>query len=425
VNARANAGIRVRHGRACLTRSGGRCSCVPSIEASVYSVRDGKKIRKTFTGKGALSSAKGWRADALHGLRRGTMRAPTSTSLREAAGELIAGMKDGSVRTRSGDPYKPSAIRSYEAALDQRVLPDLGAVKLSEIQRRDIQGLANRLLGIPLDASTIRNVLMPLRVIFRRALEDGLVAVNPTERLRLPAVRGRRDRIASPSEAATLIAAAPERDRALWATALYAGLRRGELMALRWEDVDLTKGVIRVERSWDLKAGPVDTKSRAGRRGVPIPVVLRDHLIEEKLRSGWSEGLVFGRGPERPFNDSAVRRRAQTAWRRKRRARAVELAQAAGLDFDELDEPARDRFLEQAGFEAIAWHQCRHTFASLMIAAGVNAKALSTYMGHSSITITLDRYGHLMPGNEDEAADLLDAYLERANTAARLAQVAP
>jgi integrase len=58
-----------------------------------------------------------------------------------------------------------------------------------------------------------------------------------------------------------------------------------------------------------------------------------------------------------------------------------------------------------------------------MIAAGVNAKALSSYMGHSSITITLDRYGHLMPGSKDEAAELLDAYLERANTVARLAQV--
>jgi integrase len=132
---------------------------------------------------------------------------------------------------------------------------------------------------------------------------------------------------------------------------------------------------------------------------------------------------VFGRGPGRPFNDSAVRRRAQTAWRRKRRARAVELAKSAGLDFDELDEPARDRLLKQAGFEPIAWHECRQTFASLMIAAGVNAKALSTYMGHSSITITLDRYGHLFPGNEDEAAELLDSYLERANTLARLAQV--
>ena len=66
-----------------------------------------------------------------------------------------------------------------------------------------------------------------------------------------------------------------------------------------------------------------------------------------------------------------------------------------------------------AKLQRITLHECRHTFASLMIAAGVNAKALSEYMGHANITITFDRYGHLMPGNEEEAAGLLDAYLER------------
>lgn len=66
---------------------------------------------------------------------------------------------------------------------------------------------------------------------------------------------------------------------------------------------------------------------------------------------------------------------------------------------------------ETAGLERIGLHEARHTFATLMLAAGVNVKALSTYMGHASITITLDRYGHLMPGNEAEAAGLLDAYL--------------
>jgi integrase len=65
------------------------------------------------------------------------------------------------------------------------------------------------------------------------------------------------------------------------------------------------------------------------------------------------------------------------------------------------------------GLEPIGLHECRHTYAAFMIAAGVNAKALSTYMGHSSITITLDRYGHLMPGNEEEAAGMLEVYLAR------------
>ena len=68
----------------------------------------------------------------------------------------------------------------------------------------------------------------------------------------------------------------------------------------------------------------------------------------------------------------------------------------------------------RAGLEPITLHEGRHTFASLMIAAGVNAKALATYMGHASVTITYDRYGHLMPGNEREASSLLDAYLEPA-----------
>jgi integrase len=80
------------------------------------------------------------------------------------------------------------------------------------------------------------------------------------------------------------------------------------------------------------------------------------------------------------------------------------------------------------GLDRLTFHECRHTFASLMIAAGVNAKALSTYMGHANISITLDRYGHLMPGSEDEAAALLDGYLtaqrERAAELARAAQPA-
>lgn len=91
---------------------------------------------------------------------------------------------------------------------------------------------------------------MPLRAIYRRAVARGEVTVNPTTGLELPAVRGRRDRIASPAEAAALLAALPEGDQALWATAMYAGLRRGELMAQRWEDIELKANIITVSRSW-------------------------------------------------------------------------------------------------------------------------------------------------------------------------------
>lgn len=169
----------------------------------------------------------------------------------------------GSVRTRSGDEYKPSALRGYERAMRLRVLPEIGGVRLTALTRVDLQDLADRWLAKGLDPSTIRNTLMPMRALYRRALSSGDVSLNPTNGIELPAVRGRHERIATPEQAAALIAAAPD-DQALWATALYAGLRRGELMALRWEDRDLKAELIRVERSWDMKDGIVEPKSRAG-----------------------------------------------------------------------------------------------------------------------------------------------------------------
>lgn len=120
--------------------------------------------------------------------------------------------------------------------------------------------------------------------------------------------------------------------------------------------------------------------------------MLRDHLDQHLIGLDWQDGLVFGVTAHSPFTGTPTAKRSKRA-------------------------------LKAAGLDEITLHECRHTFASLMIAAGVNAKALSTYMGHANIKITLDTYGHLMPGNEQEAAGLLDAYLQRADTDARLAQL--
>jgi integrase len=148
------------------------------------------------------------------------------------------------------------------------VLPELGGARLSDITRQTVQDLADRMLADGLDASTIRNTLMPLRTIYRRALARGEVSLSPVAGVELPAVRGKRDRIASSAEAAALITALSEEDQAVWATAFYAGLRLGELWALRDEDVDLEAGLIHVERSWDRREGVIEPTSRAGRRAV-------------------------------------------------------------------------------------------------------------------------------------------------------------
>jgi integrase len=184
-------------------------------------------------------------------------------------------------------------IRSYGASLDKRVLPALGGHRLESIDRLMMHAYVDTLVAEGLDPSTIRNPLMPLRVIYRRAVSRGVVAINPVEGVELPAVRGRRDRVASPDEAERLLAALPVHDRPIWAVAIYSGLRAGELQALTWDCVDLAGGTIRVERAWDPKSKLyVSPKSRAGRRRVPILGVLRDILLDLRM-AGSRDGLVL------------------------------------------------------------------------------------------------------------------------------------
>ena len=378
----AHAGIAARHSRSCRSRDEKPCNCSPSWQVTVGRGR-GRRYR-TFTTR---NEAKAWRAEATVALNKGTVKAPTKVTVTDAWEKTRAGMRDGTVRNRSGDLYKPSAIRGYETSMRKRVLPDLGPRKLSEVRRVHVQAMVDRWLGEGLNPSTIRNTLNPLQVIFRRAVQRDQVAVNPTVGLELAAVRGRRDRIAPPEEAAALLAALPEEQRALWAVAFYAGLRRGEVRALRCADVDFEKNCIRVERAWDDVDGVIAGKTFAARRSVPIFAPLRKELAAHKLRTGRAgEDLLLGMTAEHPFDPSTVRRRARAAWKR-------------------------------AELSPIGLHEARHTAASFMIAAGLNIKEISTYMGHASVTITLDRYGHLFPSSGDEAIAKMDAYFAAAKPA--------
>ena len=353
-------------------------------------------MSKTFD---TLTAAKAWKRDTETALAQGMLRANRSPTLREAATEWLAAAEVGTIQNRSRQAYRPSTLRGYKRALNDRLYPRMGATRLAEMRRGQLNQLVGELQAAGLSASTIRNVVMPLRAIYRWAMDLEQVAVNPTVGLSLPADRGRRDRFATATELDKLLDALPVRDRPLWATAAYAGLRRGELMALRWSEVDLGAGLIHVSRSHDPEAGVTgEPKSRAGLRRVPIPPVLRDYLVEHRMRAKSGQPLVFARsalaglrrGPDGPFSDSGVNQRARKFW-------------------------------EEGGLEPITLHECRHTYASLMIAAEESPKALQTYLGHSSITTTYDRYGHLMPAAELASANRLQSYLDGVSTAAETA----
>jgi hypothetical protein len=121
--------------------------------------------------------------------------------VQEAAAALIAGMADGSILDRTGKPYKPSTRRSYEQAIGSYLQPDpLAGMALTEVRRADVQDYVDRLRKRGLSPSTIANKIDPLRVIFRRAMRRDEMAIDPTVELELPAVRGRRERIAGRAE---------------------------------------------------------------------------------------------------------------------------------------------------------------------------------------------------------------------------------
>jgi integrase len=174
-------------------------------------------------------------------------------------------------------------------------------------------------------------------------------------------------------------------------------LRRGELRALRWKDVDFEAGVIHVCRSWDADPaiGEIEVKSDAGQRRVPLVGALRKIVVEHKLATGRDgAALVFGRTDELPFIPSTVRNRALAAWKAENERRVKE---AEDSDSVELLSP-------------LQLHEGRHCAASYLIAAGLNPKQLSIYIGHSDIRTTYNRYGHLMPGDEVQATKQLDAF---------------
>lgn len=273
------------------------------------------------------------------------------------------------------------------------MIPMLGSIRVSQLRRRDVQErFVDELVRRGLSGSRIRGILNALRAVLRRPLQSEELQSDPTTRLDLPAGERPRDRAASPAEAAALLAALPIEDQALWATAFYAGLRRGELRGLRWSDLDAGMTEINVSRGWDEVEGEIAPKSEKSIRRVPVAGQLRLMLLEHKARTGRRDGdLIFGRTASAPFTPTHIRDRALGAW----------AAAAVGA------------FLQGGGereFVPLGLHECRHTFVSLMHAAGRSLEEIGDYVGHSSAYMT-DRYRHLLEGTRGEAAAALEALL--------------
>jgi integrase len=399
---KGSGGIQTRHGRSCRgwvkdAQSGprahdGSCNCKPHYQATVYIAREQRRIVKTFS---SLAEARAWSQDSYGAVRRRELRPRSSKTLTQVADEWFDQARKGAVLSRSDRPYKPSTLREYESDFNTYVRPAIGHKRVSDVDREDVKEIVSEMRADGWKPSTVRNTINALRVIYRKVLDDGLATINPTTNVKLPAGSGRRERVAPPEEADALLGVLPNDVRAIYATAFYSGLRRGELRGLRWEDVDLVGGTIHVRRSWDEKEGEIEPKSAKGTRDVPVPDRLVKILSDHSLETGRTEGLVFGRSTNAPFTPSHVRRRAEDAWTKvneKERAKA--------------QQEAREPVL----LDPIGLHEARHTYVTFMFRAGNPLEEIGDYVGHASTYMT-EHYRHLLPDSQAEARRRMNAYL--------------
>jgi integrase len=241
-------------------------------------------------------------------------------------------------------------------------------------------------------ATTVRKSFFALHAMLQAAVADRRLAYNPAQDVPLPAEQHGEQRFLSPSEVATLADVIDPRYRALVLVAVYGGLRFGELAALRRGRADLLRGRVMVAETLVDVAGVLTfgpPKTRNSVRVVPLPRLVVAELDEHLSRyvDKDADALVFTSPQGRPLRRSLFRRRVWTAAASK------------------------------AGLGGLRFHDLRHTFVAVSIAAGADPKKVSVRAGHSSVAFTLDRYGHLYEDAEDQVTARLDALLDAAPAA--------
>ena len=280
---------------------------------------------------------------------------------------------------------RPSTRANYVSYLRNHILPALGRRPLSSLRRSHIAAFVAGLVDKGLAASTVKHCYNVLSMVMRSACYDQVLHTSPCYKIKLPEVPGRTLPLLTPEQVHALLAAAPDCDRAVLATAVGTGLRQGETLGLRLVHLNLLRRQLAVEQQAMSPSGgqpflTSDLKTPSSRRVLPLPqfVVLELARHLETYGAG-SEGVVFAN-------------RRGGIWRR-------------GSFNDSVWKPA----LRRAGLdERFGFHALRHTYASGLIAENVHPRVIQARLGHKSIVETMDTYGHLFPDGRDETTSALD-----------------
>ncbi len=312
--------------------------------------------------RAALSKAKAGRED-------GVFSDAGTTKL----GEYLDGWLEdtrGTVRQRTWE--------RYEQIVRVHIKPALGRTKLKTLNPAQVRALYRERLEAGSSPRTVQYVHVTLHKALEQAQSDGLVPRNVAKGIKAPRPKKKEIRPLTPEQARTFLEAARgERFEALFVVAVHCGLRAGELLGLKWDDVDLEAGALRVRRTLsETGDGPIFEPPKNGKgRNVPLTntavQALRDHLARQmqEIGGGYEDrGLVFA---------------SQTG-------NTMSASNLVNRNFKPL--------LKRARLPVIRLHDLRHTCATLLLVKGVHPKYVQELLGHANISITLDTYSHVIPG---------------------------
>lgn len=280
--------------------------------------------------------------------------------------------------------------RRYENIINQQIKPYIGFVKLSKLRLAEVQALINE-LSPKYSYSTVKKVKETLHQMYTQAIRNGFVYVNPADGVQLPKNNAKERQQLTEGDISKLkFFCRNYRSGALIMTLLYTGMRRGEILALTWNDIDFDKNIITVNKAVEFRNNQPyikPPKTKKGNRTIPLLFALRPYLLELKQRA--VTDTVFVNTHNQPHSDTSIKR----LW--------------SGF-LKEYNEYLKKEEEDKATF---TMHQFRHTYATLLYKAGVDVKTAQEFLGHSSVNITLDIYTHLEEKTREQGAEKMNDFI--------------
>lgn len=319
----------------------------------------------------------------IHSLETGTFS--------DAHGQTVAEFLDQWLQEVVRPNVRPWTFAGYEVHVRLHLKPAIGSLRLDKLGPIHVQRLMNQKIAEGLKPKTVRYIRGTLRSALNHGVRWGMVGRNAAALVGSPKVDQYEINPLTPSEARIFLDAMKEdRLEALYSVALTTGLRQGEALGLRWQDVDLELGYLRVSKQLqriDGRLQLVEPKTARSRRSLAMPRTIVEGLRKHRERQeferkqageSWTEtGLVFTGVSGNPLDGSAISKQFH-------------------------------RHLERAGLAQRRFHDLRHSCATLLLVQGVSPRVVMDVLGHSQISLTMNTYSHVIPELRREAADRMD-----------------